>query len=77
MSPERFLIEARYDEELDDLLEGAVVLAGGAGKPDGGAGEGLVIVSEKPLGSVLSKLRDRANELAGQEVRVVLLKAST
>ena len=75
VSPQELMIKARYDDELDEALEGAVILSGAGGASDGGACPGFVVVSEKPIGAAISKLQDVATEAAGEEVCVVYSRA--
>jgi hypothetical protein len=77
LSPEELLMKARYEDELDEALEGAVILSGAGGAAEGGACPGFVVVSQKPIGSVIERLQELANELAEREVCVVYSRAHT
>jgi hypothetical protein len=75
LSAEELMTKARYEDDLDAALEGAVIVAGVGGPAEGGAGPGFVVVSEKRIALEMEKLRAKANELAQQEVTVVYSRA--
>jgi hypothetical protein len=77
VSAEELLTKARYEHEMDEALEGAVILSGAGGPAEGGVCPGFVVVSEKPIASVIGRLRELATELAQREVSVVYSRAHT
>jgi hypothetical protein len=73
------MTKARYDDELGEVLEGAVILAGAGAAVDGAAGghcAGFLVVSERKIPEeLIAKLRVVANENVDGEVQVVYARA--
>jgi hypothetical protein len=76
MNANELLTKLRYEDALDDALEGAVIAGGAGGASGGGASRGFVLTSEKPLAEMMPRIRELANEHAGEDVRVVYVKAN-
>ena len=81
MDPTELMMKARQsDDELEEALQGAVILAGAAGEARGavgGACPGFVVISETFIeDSLIEKLREVAQENSGdQEVQVLFARA--
>jgi hypothetical protein len=77
LSAEELMTKARYEDDLDKALEGAVIIrgAGGSAEEAGGACPGFVVVSEKPIAEVIPRLQALASEVAEQGVTVVYSRA--
>jgi hypothetical protein len=79
LDPVELMTKARYEDDMEDALEGAVILAGAggvAGDAAGGAGPGFVIVSRTHLAGLMPRLQELANELAGTEVSLQYVTAT-
>jgi hypothetical protein len=75
MDPIELLIKARYDDELDEALKGAVVVTGAGGAEDGGACPAFVIVSPRGLSEHAEKLREVIREEHGHNFILQLVQS--
>jgi hypothetical protein len=82
MTAAELMTKLRYEDDLAEVLGGAVIVEGAAGRvggdPFGGAVRGFVVISEHPLAEHVERICEIAQELADdEEVHIRYVRATT